>query len=118
MKGAVYYQFGQYQQAISALTHAIQLNPSDRNSYLCRGIANGELNMFGEAIADFNEARDAENGDYYENQKQAHKNILKADYVAELSMATSAIINYSPNDLIPHIYAGISLYNFKQGLSN
>ena len=113
LRGAVYYRLEHYQKAISDLTKAIELDPSKPEPYLYRGNAYGEMDMFSNAIADFNRAREAENGDYFENLKQAHTAILEGDFQTALARATSAT-DERPTDSIAHTYRGIALHGISR----
>jgi len=113
LRGAVYYRLEHYQKAVSDLTKAIELDPSKPEPYLYRGNAYGEMDMFSNAIADFNRAREAENGDYFENLKQAHKAILEGAFQTALARATSAT-DERPNDSIAHTYRGIALHGISR----
>jgi tetratricopeptide (TPR) repeat protein len=68
------------------------------------------MDMFTEAIKNFNVAREISFGNYYSNLTKAYEDINSRKYTSALARATSAI-EENPTDPIPHSYKGISLYH-------
>ena len=109
-RGSCYYRIGAFQNAIQDFSRAIDLEPDNADLYLYLGNSYGEMDMFTEAIKNFNVAREISFGDYYSNLTKAYEDINSRKYPSALARATSAI-DENPTDPIPHSYKGISLYH-------
>jgi len=90
-RGNTYRRKGQFHQAISAYTKALELNPTYHEAYNHRGIANRNIEQYDQAISDYNKAIELSPKDavYYNNRGFAYDQ--KGEYDQAISDYNKAI---------------------------
>ena len=91
LRGNVYFELGNYDEAIAAYTQAIRLKPDDAKAYYNRGNAKGDLGDYFAAIADYDTAirLKPDNAAAYVNRGNAKGDL--GDYFAAISDYDAAI---------------------------